>query len=106
MSWEHGGLQKKIDELKDQIEVYNLLGKIVVSRVTQKDIEFLMNKRSEVIGELHTIEGQIIDMKRHLKGAREEWHERLLEVQEMIAGLESARDNDIALLSDNAIPRM
>lgn len=109
MSWEHGNLIKKLDELYAEIEVNNLHRKSIVSRMTvegQENIESLINEYNEIIRKLHICEGQIIDMMRHLKGAREEWEKHLLKLQKTIVEMENARDNDIALLKDNAISFM
>lgn len=45
-------------------------------------------------------------MMRHLKDKRDDWSERLENLKNVIKELESARDNDIALLKYNAISFM
>ena len=109
MSWEHGKLQKDLDELYSEIEINGLLEKSVVSRMTvegQETIESLINKRIDIIDVAHVLEGQIVDMMRHLKDKRDDWSERLENLKNIIKELESARDNDIALLKYNAISFM
>ena len=109
MSWEHGNLQKDLDKLYSEIEINGLLEKSVVSRMTvegQENIESLINKRIYIIDVAHGLEGQIVDMVRHLKDKRDDWSERLENLKNIIKELESARDNDIALLKNNAISFM
>ena len=109
MSWEHGNLQKDLDKLYSEIEINGLLEKSVVSRMTvegQENIESLINKRIDIIDVAHVLEGQIVDMMRHLKDKRDDWSERLENLKNIIKELESARDNDIALLKNNAISFM
>lgn len=109
MSWEHGKLQKDLDELYSEIEINGLLKKSVVSRMTvegQENIESLINKRIDIIDVAHVLEGQIVDMMRHLKDKRDDWSERLENLKNIIKELESARYNDIALLKNNAISFM
>ena len=80
MSWEHGNLQKDLDKLYSEIEINGLLEKSVVSRMTvewQEHIESLINKRIYIIDAAHVLEGQIVDMMRHLKDKRDGWSERL-----------------------------
>ena len=109
MSWEHGNLQKDLDKLYSEIEINGLLEKSVVSRMTvdgQENIESLINKRIYIIDVAHGLEGQIVDMVRHLKDKRDDWSERLENLKNIIKELKSARDNDIALLKNNAISFM
>ena len=109
MSWEHGNLQKDLDKLYSEIEINGLLEKSVVSRMTvewQEHIESLINKRIYIIDVAHVLKGQIVDMIRHLKDKRDDWSERLENLKNIIKELKSARDNDIALLKNNAISFM